>query len=356
VNFTLYVLSALLITVNVPLSLQLTYGQSAEAQHEFLYGCTQYVPMVHCDPIVKEFESNQVKGNYSKIISVTREPEFITGKNGSAVQIGANALEFISIENSSQFTNNAFTIYGSFNLDVAENSVGSLVSYTNNPKNAGWSIDSGPAEDPATRLIKFSVFGNAGEQAQATMIVPLYTFVDIAATFDGNTLALYLNNALKSKVPFSGKYIANPGDDIPLKFAGGSYCSCSTLGVTIDELRYYNRAFSPEELISITSTTDAGSLNQGLVGYWKFDGDIKDYAGFDNNGFYNTLLSNMVFSPDGRLFYTEKNSGKIRILDTMNKLLQQPFVLIPDIYVDWEQGLLGLAIDSEFISKHYVYA
>jgi glucose/arabinose dehydrogenase len=356
VNFTLYVLSALLITVNVPLSLQLTYGQSAEAQHEFLYGCTQYVPMVHCDPIVKEFESNQVKGNYSKIVSVTREPEFISGKNGRAVQIGANALEFISIENSSQFTNNAFTIYGSFNLDVAENSVGSLVSYTNNPRNAGWSIDSGPAEDPATRLIKFSVFGNAGEQAEATVIVPLYSFVDIAATFDGNSLALYLDNALKSKVPFSGTYIANPGDNIPLKFAGGSYCSCSTLGVAIDELRYYNRAFSPEELVSITSTTDAGSLNQGLVGHWKFDGDIKDYAGFDNNGFYNTLLSNMVFTPDGRLFYTEKNSGKIRILDTMNKLLQQPFVLIPDIYVDWEQGLLGLAIDSEFISNHYVFA
>jgi glucose/arabinose dehydrogenase len=312
--------------------------------------------MVHCDPIVNEFESNQVKGNYSKIVSVTREPEFISGKNGRAVQISANALEFISIENSSQFANNAFTIYVSFNLDVVENSVGSLVSYTNNPKNAGWSIDSGPAEDPATRLIKFSVFGNAGEQAEATVIVPLYTFVDIAATFDGNSLALYLDNALRSKVPFSGKYIANPGDNIPLKFAGGSYCSCSTLGVTIDEIRYYNHAFSPEELVSITSTTDAGSLNQGLVGYWKFDGDIKDYAGFDNNGFYNTLLSNMVFTPDGRLFYTEKNSGKIRILDTMNKLLLQPFVLLSDIYVDWEQGLLGLAIDSEFISNHYVYA
>ena len=355
-NFTLFVLSTLLIIASVPLSLQLTYGQSADTQHEFLYGCTQYVPMVHCDPIVNEFESNQVKGNYSKIVSVTREPEFISGKNGRAVQISANALEFISIENSSQFANNAFTIYVSFNLDVVENSVGSLVSYTNNPKNAGWSIDSGPAEDPATRLIKFSVFGNAGEQAEATVIVPLYTFVDIAATFDGNSLALYLDNALRSKVPFSGKYIANPGDNIPLKFAGGSYCSCSTLGVTIDEIRYYNHAFSPEELVSITSTTDAGSLNQGLVGYWKFDGDIKDYAGFDNNGFYNTLLSNMVFTPDGRLFYTEKNSGKIRILDTMNKLLLQPFVLLSDIYVDWEQGLLGLAIDSEFISNHYVYA
>jgi glucose/arabinose dehydrogenase len=355
INFTLIMLCGLALIVNNPFSLQSAYSQSAETHHEYLYGCTQYVPMIHCDPIVNEFESYQVKGNYSKIFSVTREPEFITGKDGQAVQVSASALEFISIENSSQFANNAFTIYGSFNLDVAENSVGSLVSYTNSPKNAGWSIDVGPTEDPTARLVKFSVFGNAGEQAEAEMTVPLYTFVDIAATFDGKTLVLYLNNALKSKVPFSGNYTANPGNNIPLKFAGGSYCSCSTLGVVLDDLRYYNRVFSPEELLSINATGDAGSVDRGLVGYWKFDGDIKDYAGFDNNGFYNTLMSNIAFSPDGRLFYTEKNSGKIRILDTMNKLLQQPFAVIPDIYVDWEQGLLGLAIDSKFTSNHFLY-
>jgi glucose/arabinose dehydrogenase len=356
VNFTLFALLAMLILVNVvAISPQLAHSQSTEMQYEYLYGCTQYVPMVHCDPIANEFESYQAEGNYSKILSVTREPDFISGVNGQAIQIGANALEFISIDNSSQFANNAFTIYGSFNLDANENSVGSLVSYTNGPKNAGWSIDIGPAEDPSTRLIKFSVFGNAGEQAEATMAVPLYTFVDVAATFDGKTLELYLNNALKSRVPFSGEYIANPGDNIPLKFAGGSYCSCNTLSVVLDDIRYYNRAFSPEEIISITSTTHAGSVNQGLVGHWKFDGDIKDYAGFDNNGFYNTLISNMAFSPDGRLFYTEKNSGKIQILDAMNNLIRQPFAVIPDIYVDWEQGLLGLAIDSEFINNHFVY-
>ena len=358
VNFTLFALLALLMLVNIAISpqlAQLAHSQSIERQYEYLYGCTQYVPMVHCDPIANRFESYQAEGNYSKILSVTRDPDFISGRNGQAVQVTANALEFISIDNSSQFANNAFTIYGSFNLDASENSVGSLVSYTNGPKNAGWSIDSGPAEDPSTRLIKFSVFDNAGEVAEATMNVPLYTFVDIAATFDGKTLKLYLNNALKSQVPFSGTYIANPGDDIPLKFAGSSYCSCNTLGVVLDDLWYYNRAFSPEELISITTTTHTGSVNQGLVGYWKFDGDIKDYAGFDNNGFYNTLISNMAFSPDGRLFYTEKNSGKIQILDATNKLRLQPFAVIQDIYVDWEQGLLGLAIDSEFINNHFIY-
>jgi glucose/arabinose dehydrogenase len=355
VNFTLFVVSALLVILNMPFSLQLAYSQSADTHHEYLYGCTQYVPMIHCDPIMNEFDSYEVKGNSSKILSVTREPEFISGKKEEAIQTGVSALESIRIDNSSQFANSAFTIYGSFNLDASENSVGSLVSYTNDAHNAGWSIDVEPADDPATRLIKFSVFSTAGERAESKTTIPLFTFVDIAATFDGKNVVLYLDNALKSKVPFPGNYTANPGDNIRLTFAGESYdLGSSTLCVAIDDLRYYNRAFLPEELISI-STSDNESTNQGLVGHWKFDGDIKDYAGFDNNGFYNTLISNMAFSPDGRLFYTEKNSGKIRIVDTNDKLLQQPFAVVPDIYVDWEQGLLGLAIDSEFRSNHFLY-
>ena len=29
--------------------------------------------------------------------------------------------------------------------------------------------------------------------------------------------------------------------------------------------------------------------------------------------FYDTIIASMAFAPDGRLFYTEKNSGNIRI-------------------------------------------
>ena len=241
--------------------------------------------MIHCDPIMNEFDSNEVKGNYSKVLSVTRDPEFIAGKNGQAIQTGRSALESISIDNSSQFANSAFTIYGSFNLDTEDNSVGTLVSYTDEDLNAGWSITVVPSDDPATGLLKFSVFSDAGEPAETKTTIPLYTFVDFAATFDGKTVVLYLDNVLKSEVPLSGNYRANPGDNIHLTFAGDSSdLGQGTLGVAIDDILYYKRALLPEELVSI-STTDTESTNQGLVGHWKFDGDIKDYAGFDNNDF-----------------------------------------------------------------------
>ncbi len=312
--------------------------------------------MVHCDPIRNQFASYEVNGNYTKILSVTREPEFIDGKSGLAVQIGASALESISIDNSSQFANREFTIYCSFNLDASENSLGSLISYTTSPpRNAGWSIRITPTNDTETRLVVFSVFNTNGNETEAKTTIPLYTFVDIAATFNGKSVALYLNNTLKSQVPFSGDYTADPGSNAHLTFgADSSDLGSNTLGVVLDEVRYYNHAFLAKQLGSILGNK-TGSTNQGLVGYWKFDGDIKDYAGFNNNGFYHTLISNMAFTPDGRLFYTEKNSGKIRIVNADDKLVQQPFAVVPDVYVDWEQGLLGLAIDSAFETNHFIY-
>ncbi|HVT12285.1 MAG TPA: PQQ-dependent sugar dehydrogenase [Fimbriimonadaceae bacterium] len=59
------------------------------------------------------------------------------------------------------------------------------------------------------------------------------------------------------------------------------------------------------------------------------------------------------FAPDGRMFYTEKNTGNIRIVQD-GELLPQPFATVP-VGTDGEQGLLGLAFDPDYVSNHYVY-
>jgi glucose/arabinose dehydrogenase len=63
----------------------------------------------------------------------------------------------------------------------------------------------------------------------------------------------------------------------------------------------------------------------------------------------------MKFAPDGRLFFDEKNTGEIRIMMPDQKILDQPFASIDDVYVSWEQGLLGLTLDPDFDQNHYVY-
>ena len=63
--------------------------------------------------------------------------------------------------------------------------------------------------------------------------------------------------------------------------------------------------------------------------------------------------SDLEFAPDGRLFFTEKNTGQVRVFEN-GTLLPTPFATLP-VGTTGEQGLLGLCFDPNFASNHYVY-
>ncbi|MFQ5941832.1 MAG: PQQ-dependent sugar dehydrogenase [Nitrososphaerales archaeon] len=75
-----------------------------------------------------------------------------------------------------------------------------------------------------------------------------------------------------------------------------------------------------------------------------------DPYGYHNKG----LIVSMAFAPDGRLFFTEKNTGNVRIMKD-DKVLETPFVAISNIYTLSESGLLGLTLDPNFAENHFVY-
>ena len=61
------------------------------------------------------------------------------------------------------------------------------------------------------------------------------------------------------------------------------------------------------------------------------------------------------FAPDGRIFFTEKNTGNIRIIQPNGTLLPTPFATVNPIFNTGEAGLLGIALDPAFSSNNYVY-
>ena len=66
----------------------------------------------------------------------------------------------------------------------------------------------------------------------------------------------------------------------------------------------------------------------------------------------------LAFAPDGRLFYNELLNGNIRIITPGGRLLEQPFAhvdLAPGQVPPGEIGLIGLTLDPDFESNHYVY-
>src|SRR2546422_1026496 len=61
------------------------------------------------------------------------------------------------------------------------------------------------------------------------------------------------------------------------------------------------------------------------------------------------------FAPDGRIFFTEKNTGNVRIIQKNGTLLSSPFATINAIFNAEEAGLLGIALDPAFSSNNYAY-
>ena len=62
----------------------------------------------------------------------------------------------------------------------------------------------------------------------------------------------------------------------------------------------------------------------------------------------------LAFAPDGRLFYTERDTGNVRIVTADGQLLPEPFAQI-EVAAAPGWGLLGLALDPEFETNQYVY-
>jgi glucose/arabinose dehydrogenase len=66
-----------------------------------------------------------------------------------------------------------------------------------------------------------------------------------------------------------------------------------------------------------------------------------------------TLPTALQEAPDGRLFVTEKG-GSIRVVQSDGTLLAAPALTI-NVETKSERGLLGITIDAEFATNHFVY-
>jgi len=68
-------------------------------------------------------------------------------------------------------------------------------------------------------------------------------------------------------------------------------------------------------------------------------------------------VADMVFAPDGRMFFAEQFTGTIRVVSADGTLQQEPFARVSvATYLSLDWGLTGLALDPDFEANHYVYA
>ncbi len=63
--------------------------------------------------------------------------------------------------------------------------------------------------------------------------------------------------------------------------------------------------------------------------------------------------TNLAFAPDGRMFFTEKDTGRVRVIQD-GRVVPDPFVELP-VEGGAERGLLGIALHPAFPHEPWVY-
>ena len=316
------------------------------------FGCVDYITTFHCDPLHNTMAAYAYRGHSIRVLDLANvNPSFVQGKYGKALELSAPFREAIHIPSISDISFKDFTVsFWTKGVPQAE-PVGQVVSYTNSIHTAGWFFDV-TLGNGTDQLVRFVLTENSGRYlASPDVKLEPGTFHQITGTFNGSAIKIYKDAQFVGESKYIGNYTGNTG--VPLTIGSAAYCaSCNRWSGIIDDMRIYTRSLDSGQIKEIFDNPN--SKVPGLFAYWTFDSQFNDISGNNNNGTQSTLLASMAFSPDGRLFYTEKNSGNIRILQD-NKVLDRPFAHLSDVYVNWEQGLLGITLDPHFEQNHYVY-
>ena len=320
------------------------------------YGCERYelTKEVHCDPIMNSFASYIMPTNSSTIYTNAGTPMFVEGRHGLGLQLDAPKREAVEFANTSKLGLANFSI--SFWLKDSKDPrpYSSVISHYDRDTGRGWTVDTNSNGTSPGQFISLSVFNEKGHRFSSSPArISTDTFVHIVATFDGSTINIYENGVPLVSTGFQGKFIDQAR--LPLMLGTSSFClTCNLWSGIIDDVRLYNRTINESEVREIFVNDSPGTVPDGLVGHWTFENSMNDITGSNHNGNLDSMIANMAFAPDGRLFFDEKNTGKIRIMKD-DRVLSTPFATVSDYYVNWEQGLLGLAVDPKFEQNHFVY-
>jgi len=140
--------------------------------------------------------------------------------------------------------------------------------------------------DMSDRAIMFEAIGGDSRLVTDAYVMPLNEWVHLAATYDGDTLSIYVNGVLNAQRNYSGS-VNRPNSNV--------HIGSETNGLeqfwdgTIDEVRIWDVARTQQEIQQYMNRPLSGS-EQGLMSYWQFDEGEGNVA-YDKtvNGYHGSL-------------------------------------------------------------------
>ena len=274
----------------------------------------------HCYPSPNAVSTYETQGSSKKIYETsTNLADYTDGKYGKALHFKGYLGEYVTLNRSDNFAFRNFSVSFWVKNEPWLNTYAPIIAYINTNSTAGWLFDF----NPETKSIRFGITNNSGiVNSPASIPVNTDKFENIIGTFDGSSIKVYKDGLFYASANFTGTY--NPDPKVNLRIGLDSFDNENSWAGSIDDLRIFNRSVTKEEVKEIYENS---SSVKDLVGHWPFDGRLKDISGNNNNAISRVQTAGMVFAPDGRLFFTVKRTGEVRIMKD-EKFFPAPFVTI----------------------------
>jgi hypothetical protein len=194
-------------------------------------------------------------------------PAWTNGIYGKALRFDGTAA-FVNVPDSSSLHFSNVTVEAWIYLPIGANysNPGKIVSKA--ASNGGTNLDLGIWND--SDYVDFGVGTDGGANAPiitSNRTIPRDAWTFVAGTYDGSLMKIYINSILDTAYSFTGGMDTNDGR--PLTIGKNSFYPWSNefwLNATIDEVRVYNTALSPQEI--------QADMGESLI----FQDDFKSYA------------------------------------------------------------------------------
>lgn len=355
ITFSLFI-GVLTITLIIPIIVGFANAANSNLSR-LVYACVPQGQVARCHPSLNKFDSLVTTGQVQRVSTVNlTKIDPTEGVVGNALAINGYRQTYLALANKPEIDSKAFSVSFWFKQDPAYVANSAIISHVNADKNAGWYFQLNVSKAQST--IQFAVTNSDGKVFTVSSPYETGIFQNVIGTFDEKELKIYVNGYLIESTRYNGSYTANP--DVPLNVGLNSYDYGRPWTGLIDELRLYDRAVSEKEVQKLTDystyTQSLAANDEGLTGYWPFDEGLMDKSGNSNDGKITLLATSMVFSPDGRLFYSVRDAGEIKIAKPISADLNEPFVRLQDPSTNAHQDILGITIDPNYSTNHFVYA
>ena len=213
--------------------------------------------------------------------TLTNGPTWTTGQIGGAVDFDGNN-DYITVPDNDLYDVGTTATYSAW-VNPAAIGSGMYIFEKTQAGAEDKSLYVTSAGKAGFYLYNVSDWHDAGIESATTLSAG--TWYHIVGTYDGVRARLYVNGVLENSRAVTG----NVADSIGAFVIGSRNGVSNFFSGSIDEMRFYNRPLSADEVSQLYRLTTPTGVDTGLKGYWSFNGqDVSGSSAFDRSGSGNT--------------------------------------------------------------------